>query len=124
MPPNVGVGKITITGCGGVIPDVTYSLTINRLPAAGGTVSRSPDKPAYAVGEIVTLTAVPATGYNFINWTGGATGIQLSTTITMNSNLRRSSCVNDFILEEPRSSTVLGGTRPRDKRLRPRTGVC
>jgi uncharacterized repeat protein (TIGR02543 family) len=37
-------------------------------------VGRVPDLPGYAPGAVVQLTAVPATGYHFANWTGDASG--------------------------------------------------
>jgi uncharacterized repeat protein (TIGR02543 family) len=39
-----------------------------------GTVTKSPDKPAYDQGEEVTLTAVAGSGYVFAGWSGDLTG--------------------------------------------------
>ena len=46
----------------------TYILTVNVT--GSGTVTKSPDQSVYDYGTQVTLTATPATGYHFLNWTG------------------------------------------------------
>jgi len=37
-------------------------------------VTRNPDRAAYNEGSSVELTAVPATGYHFVDWSGDLTG--------------------------------------------------
>jgi uncharacterized repeat protein (TIGR02543 family) len=64
----------------------TYTLTTASSPAAGGTITRNPDAATYAAGTVVTLTANPATGYTFSNWSGGASGTGNTTTVTINAN--------------------------------------
>lgn len=44
-----------------------YILTVT---ATNGTVTRNPDLAEYDTGATVQLTAVPAAGYEFLNWTG------------------------------------------------------
>ena len=61
----------------------TYSLNIN---ASNGSVTKSPDLAEYPEGTVVTLTANPATGYEFSNWSGNASGTNTTTTVTMNGN--------------------------------------
>ncbi|MBW8688202.1 InlB B-repeat-containing protein [Chitinophaga rhizophila] len=65
----------------------TYSLSVTASPSAGGTVSVSPAGNSYTPGTVVTLTAVPASGYTFSGWSGAASGTSTTTTLTMNSNL-------------------------------------
>ena len=61
----------------------TYTLNVT---AVNGTVLKVQSKPAYNSGEIVVLTATPATGYTFTGWTGDATGSQNPLSVTMNEN--------------------------------------
>lgn len=51
-------------------PPVTYTLTVNGYPSAGGSVTGGGD---YAADAQVSLTATAATGYTFVNWTQGET---------------------------------------------------
>lgn len=60
-------------------------FTLN-VSATNGTVTKSPDKTQYNAGETVTLTAVPATDYEFESWSGAASGTTASITVTMNTN--------------------------------------
>ncbi|MGF3554625.1 MAG: InlB B-repeat-containing protein, partial [Thermoplasmatota archaeon] len=61
-----------------------YTLTINTQ--GNGTVNKNPDYPTYPYGTIVTLTAIPDTGWTFDHWSGDLTGNQNPTNITMNEN--------------------------------------
>ncbi len=61
-----------------------YSLTITN--DGSGSVTKNPDQATYTYGQVVTLTAVPSTGWAFSSWTGDITGSQNPKTITMNAN--------------------------------------
>lgn len=61
----------------------TYTLT---LSATNGSITKSPSAASYDSGTSVTLTAVPATGYEFTAWSGDASGSTNPKTVTMNSN--------------------------------------
>jgi len=63
-----------------------YALTVAASPASGGSVAKSPDQTHYAAGAVVTLTASPASGYQFTRWAGGVTGTANPTTVTVNAN--------------------------------------
>lgn len=52
-----------------------YSVTASGLPLAGGTTSIS--SGIYAAGDSVAMTATPAIGYEFVNWT--VNGVEVST---------------------------------------------
>ncbi|MDB5210106.1 MAG: cell wall/surface repeat protein, partial [Sediminibacterium sp.] len=56
----------------------TYTLTTTANPAGGGTISKNPNQPTYDHGTQVVLTATPATGYTFTNWTDGGTIVSTS----------------------------------------------
>jgi hypothetical protein len=53
----------------------------------GGTVTIVPDLPAYAIGQVVTLTAIGSDAFPFHAWTGDVTTRSNSITVTMNANL-------------------------------------
>src|SRR5690606_33775106 len=40
----------------------------------------------YVAGTVVTLTATPADGYQFVGWTGDASGSELTVSITMDAD--------------------------------------
>ena len=55
----------------------SYTITVTANPAIGGTVSGGGN---FNYGQSCTLTATPATGYNFVRWTKN--GQQVSTNAT------------------------------------------
>ncbi|MEE8391152.1 MAG: hypothetical protein V3S14_10200 [Anaerolineae bacterium] len=67
----------------------TYTLTVVVSPAVGGTVTPNPPGRVYTEplvydgGTVVTLTANPASGYEFIRWSGDLTGMSSTMIITM-----------------------------------------
>jgi C1A family cysteine protease len=61
-----------------------YTLTINT--SGSGTVTKSPDQATYTPDTVVTLTANPATGWTFSEWSGDINGVANPTTITMDSD--------------------------------------
>ena len=61
----------------------TYTLTMN---AANGSVAQNPNLAAYDSNSTVQLTATPATGYQFIGWSGDLSGSANPVTVTMNAN--------------------------------------
>ncbi|MBO2008206.1 InlB B-repeat-containing protein [Hymenobacter negativus] len=72
--------------CGGGTTPTSYTLTTSASPAAGGTITRSPNASSYATGTVVTLTAVPAAGYVFAGWSGAASGSSATTSVTVTAN--------------------------------------
>ncbi len=67
-------------------PVAPNTYTLNTPSSAGGSIDRNPDKQTYQSGEVVTLTAVPANGYQFGGWNGDASGLETPIQITMDSN--------------------------------------
>jgi len=70
-------------------PPVPYNLTISS--SAGGSVTTPGEGTfGYGSGMVVNLVATPASGYQFVNWTGNVGTIadvnDASTTITMNGD--------------------------------------
>ena len=58
-----------------------YSLTITTL--GQGTVAADTSPGPYPSNTLVTLTATPATNWNFLRWTGDATGTSPTLSVTM-----------------------------------------
>ena len=82
-------GDCSITASFGQIPPEQWSLTTSST--AGGSVTVPGDGTfTYDVGTVVSLVATPATGYQFVNWTGDVVTIAnveaASTTVTMNGD--------------------------------------
>ncbi len=63
----------------------TYTVSVSNNPSSGGTVTGGGN---YNHGEQATITASPAAGYAFVNWTEGGSVISTnaSYTFTVNSN--------------------------------------
>jgi len=81
--------SVVLAGCGG---GNTCTLTINVNLEGVGTVSRKPNKTSFAPGKKVTITAIPADGYKFVEWTVTVGQAQFTnannatTTITLGAN--------------------------------------
>src|SRR5450759_280254 len=67
-----------------LIPPINYTLTLNA--GSGGSITGATSGTQYLAGTQVTLTAVPASGYSFTGWSGGATGTINPVTITMDAD--------------------------------------
>jgi uncharacterized repeat protein (TIGR02543 family) len=84
---NTNPASITMTGNKSVTAHFTenqYTLAITT--DGSGSVTKNPDQATYTYGQVVTVTAVPGTGWVFSSWTGDLSGSQNPTTITMNGN--------------------------------------
>ena len=70
----------------------TYTLTVTIAPTGGGTVTGigiacpGDCTQDYAEDTVVTLTAAANAGYEFVNWTGSASGTSQTVNVTMNAN--------------------------------------
>jgi len=64
------------------IRDTVYTIT---TPASieGGSINRSAPGPNYNYDQTVTLTAAPAAGWEFTNWTGDLSGGNASQAVTI-----------------------------------------
>lgn len=87
---TTGGVQLCDAGMRGTAPTTCYSLTTLSAPSSGGGVNVSPISSdgcasgSYQSGAVITLTAVPASGYSFQSWTGASGGS--STTVTITSN--------------------------------------
>ncbi|MES2431001.1 MAG: InlB B-repeat-containing protein [Bacteroidota bacterium] len=105
--PSVSVtmnGNKSVTANFEVSTIATYTLATNVSPAGGGSVTRNPNASSYNDGTSVTLTAVPAAGYNFTGWSGDASGTNSSVSITMNSN---KTVTANFVVQPPGGTSTI-----------------
>jgi hypothetical protein len=63
------------------------TFKVNVSANGQGTVTKSPHKENYNPGDKVTLTAQPAAGHTFVNWSGSLTGSTTPVTITVDKNM-------------------------------------
>jgi len=82
----------------------TMSPRLN-ITAVGGTVTKVPDKPAYALSEKIRIRAVPDPGYEFISWSGALSEKTNPAVIIMHSN--RSITAN-FVAGPSASDSISG----------------
>jgi len=71
---------------GAVILDDDSGYTVTVQPTTGGSVTLSPSGGVYAGGTLVTVTAVPASGYRFGSWGGALSGTSNPTTLLVDGN--------------------------------------
>ncbi|MHC4623445.1 MAG: InlB B-repeat-containing protein, partial [Planctomycetota bacterium] len=64
----------------------TYTLSVIVDPCEAGTVNLSPAGGTYAEGTVVSLSANPADGHAFDQWSGDLTGSVNPETLVMDSN--------------------------------------
>ncbi|MDR3013677.1 MAG: InlB B-repeat-containing protein [Chitinispirillales bacterium] len=90
-------GNTTITALFEPIPSDHRTLTIDIVPAVGGSVTREPNLTSYPHSTEVTVTANPAEGYTFVGWTGASESEEAEITVTMDSNMTLTA---NFLLNE------------------------
>ncbi len=66
-------------------PPLQYTLTTSISPTGTGSIGLSKSGP-YHYGDVVQLTASPATGWTFSGWSGDATGNTNPLNVTMSGN--------------------------------------
>jgi hypothetical protein len=62
------------------------TYTLNVTVTGPGSVGKSPDQATYDYGTLVTLTATPTGGANFVGWSGDTTASGNPLTLVMNAN--------------------------------------
>ncbi|MEM6964304.1 MAG: GDSL-type esterase/lipase family protein, partial [Bacteroidota bacterium] len=76
--------------------------TVSQIPLTTcvngqGNISVNPSEGIYNEGTVVNLTAIPASGWQFDNWSGGASGTTNPLSFTINK--KRVACVGNSITE-------------------------
>jgi hypothetical protein len=84
---GVGVGlAIWFAVLSSLAPPPEYRLIVTTDPTAGGQVSLSPNYDDYSKGTRVTLEATSSAEYEFVSWSGDASGTGPAVTVTMDSD--------------------------------------
>jgi YD repeat-containing protein len=78
----------------------TYFLTLNALQ---GAVSTNPDQASYYPGSVVSITAVPDTGFRFTGWSGDTNSLENPLTLVMTTNV---SVMANFVVIGPGTNSV------------------
>lgn len=66
--------------------DSVVQINASVVPAGAGSIQGA---GSYPVGSTVSLTAIPATGYGFVNWTEGPNTVSTSATYTFTASVDR-----------------------------------
>jgi len=76
---DVTFGDVSITPLSG-------QFNVTTAVVGNGSVTLTPDLPAYTTGDTVLVTALPDTGWSFGGWSGGLSGIENPDTIIVMSD--------------------------------------
>jgi uncharacterized repeat protein (TIGR02543 family) len=85
-----------------------YTVTSSALPLVGG--STSIPSGTYSSGQSVTITATPASGYNFVNWTEKGTQVSASASLTFIISANRTLVAN--FIQQNEKFTLTSSTLP------------
>ena len=79
-----------------------YIVTASANPQIGGNIEGLNSNGEYDFGEQVNLSAIPKTGYSFVNWTSGASIVSVNPTLTFaatnDSNLVANFSLNEYTI--------------------------
>jgi hypothetical protein len=99
-----------------VITDITlvanftqasYTIATSSNPAAGGTTTGG---GGFNYGTSVTVTATPASGYQFTNWTESGTAVSTTTSYVFTVTMSRNLLANFSLIPKVLNLTGSGGT--------------
>ena len=100
--------QIILSMNAGGTPQVnTYTITATASPTTGGTVSGA---GTYSEGSTCTLTATPATGYEFTNWTKNGTQVSTNATYSFTVTADGSYVANFTEVSTPGTNEVTIGS--------------
>ncbi len=91
-------------------------FALNTLINGEGTVTKNPQAENYSNSQTVAVTARPAAGYTFSEWSGDGSGTENPLTVAMNSsktiaaNFKVGEMTLPTILSQPQSQTVNAGS--------------
>jgi len=91
---KLGIAQVDQIVLGNVAYPEKYTLTVTKSGSGTGTITSSPAgidcgsvcSFSFNVGSTVTLTATPDLGSDFVQWSGDATGTDITVDVVMDSN--------------------------------------
>ena len=94
----------TITVGGGGSSTTYYTVSATASPTAGGSITGA---GTYAQGTTCTLTATPASGYEFTKWTKNGTQVSTNATysFTVNANASYVANFSEVVTPDPGTAT-------------------
>lgn len=101
---------LTLVACGGggettqTPSTTTYSLAFNS--GGNGTLTGTSSQAIVQAGSSSVVTAVPATGYHFVNWTEGASVVGTNVALTVTDVSANHSYTANFALNSQIPSTA------------------
>ena len=93
-----------------LIPTPEYTITVTANPTNGGTVTGG---NTYQQGQSCTVTATPASGYNFVNWTEGGNVVSTNANYTFTVTGNRTLVANFELIPIP-EYTVTVSANPEE----------
>ncbi|HOA75304.1 MAG TPA: DUF1349 domain-containing protein [Phycisphaerae bacterium] len=85
-PAFVGLVDYFFNTASPIVPEDSTGATLTRTVTGQGSITVDPDLSAYYNNEIVTITAVPAPGWEFQGWSGDLSGTTASQMLTMSTS--------------------------------------
>lgn len=82
----LAIVPLTYLGCSKDDDPLQFSLTVTVAPLNSGTVS--PSSGIFDDGEQISISAIPAEGYDFLKWSGAATGDSNPLVLSISSDTR------------------------------------
>jgi hypothetical protein len=77
----------------------TYAYTLTYTPGAHGTITGTSPQMVVSHGSGTQVTAVPATGYHFVNWSDAvATAVRTDTNVTNSISVTANFAINTYTL--------------------------
>jgi hypothetical protein len=108
------------TGGGGItngsdMTFTTYAYTLTYTPGTNGSITGVLAQMVVSNGSGTTVTAVPATGYHFVNWSDAvATAARTDTNVTNNISVTANFAINTYTLTyTPGAHGSISGITPQ-----------